>query len=84
MNNAALFELHTYIGGTKMNNANWYWVKDGKTIETIAWGRGEPNGAHVKDYCTDIVKQGNDLVLIDLPCRATQYIFKFICEKSEF
>lgn len=84
MNNAASFELHTYIGGVKMNNANWYWVKDGKTIETIAWGSGEPNGAHMRDYCTDIVKQGNDLVLNDLPCRSTEYMFKFICERSEF
>lgn len=81
--NKHLFEKHTYIGGSKMNSHSWYWVNDGSPINTIAWGRGEPNGGDAKDYCTDIVLQGNDLVLNDLPCRAIQYIFRFICEKTE-
>lgn len=66
-----------------MNSHSWYWVNDGSPINTIAWGRGEPNGGDAKDYCTDIVLQGDDLVLNDLPCRAIQYIFRFICEKTE-
>lgn len=83
MTNSALFELHTYIGGTKMNSNSWYWINTGKTIDTIQWGRGEPNGAHVQDYCTDILRQEDDLVINDLPCRSTQYIFKFICESID-
>lgn len=80
--NAALFEVHTYIGGTRMNSNDWYWVNNGQPISAIRWARGEPNGGRVKDYCTDIIREGNELAINDLPCHGNQYYLKFICERS--
>lgn len=73
------------------SNKTWYWVGSGKPITLTAseWIENGPNGQHLEEYCTDIyIKQNpknvianNQIVLNDVPCRSSKYLWEFICEK---
>ena len=84
--NSSIFEAHTYIGGTNLFNESWYWVGSGNqiTLNQSEWIENGPNGQHNEEFCTDIYarqNRDNEIVVNDVPCRSTKYIWDFICER---
>jgi Lectin C-type domain len=81
--NAKGLPHHYYIGGRK--DASWYWIDDNSEINSEYWCPGEPNRIPNEDDCVDFMYSpgGQKFCLNDIGCRSTQYIHKFVCEKSD-
>lgn len=77
----------TYIGGTNLIGKSWYWIGSGKPMtlnHTEWWNNGGPDGQHVDEFCTAILKNpGVEAVINDVPCKSDKYLWEFICEKIE-
>lgn len=66
---------------------NWYWAHSGDSMipGTFDWCGVCPNGQNqAKEYCTDIMIERNQITMNDVPCRAQQYLFKFLCEDVKY
>lgn len=83
--NRTSFGEHSYIGGTNLMSQTWYWVDDGSKmdLEPKHWHTGAPNGQDESEYCADFIQTDNKFIINDVPCRSTEHIWKFLCEKFE-
>jgi hypothetical protein len=84
--NKTSFTGQTYIGGSNLFKKPWHWIGSGKpmTLNHTEWNTGGPDGQHVEEYCTAILRNSaKEFVINDVPCRSDQYTWEFICEKIE-
>lgn len=77
--NNTLFQSNTFVGLTRLNGNQWYWINEGNlfNVTTVNWWPGEPNGGGASE-CAALVQSGVQFGLNDLGCRAD--VFRFICE----